>query len=349
MGYPKKLKICYIVPEVNLNTDTHFYEKYELLNAIRDRAVVMVLTTQGNVVVIFCKILAARLLGYRDFYVHYSFKGAILAWFIAKFSWGRVFYWNCGMPWLYKRSTREEQVFRFIMHNTQLVTGTKGMADAYIEQYALRKENVHVVPNWVNIARFQKLASQEDAKVALNIDPEKKVVLFLHHLSRRKGAHMLLPIIRQFKDAPYVLFLIVGSGPYQEKLQKEVVNHGLEQIVRIEGSVPNKKVPHYLAASDVYLMPSEEEGFPNALLEAMAAGVAFVASNVGGVKEVTPPETQHYILSHDDAYSFYLKLDELLANASLRHRLGRIEQEWVKRYDIEAVAPAFLHLFIHRK
>ena len=92
-------------------------------------------------------------------------------------------------------------------------------------------------------------------------------------------------------------------------------------------------------------MPSEEEGMPNALLEAMAAGVPFVASDVAAVREMTPPGAEEFVLPSGDTHAFADKIKKLLQDEELRKRISLEEQQWVKQYDVSVIAPRYLELF----
>lgn len=345
MTNQEKIKICYILPEKAANTATHFAHKWELQKALEDQ---IKFFTYESVGMDFIKIVFARFRGCRIYYVHYSFKGALLAIVITKLFGGQVYYWNCGMPWLYKRSWLQENLFSFIMRHSIFVTGTKKLAAEYTSRYKLHATHVRVVPNYISIARQQNI-NKEDAREKLNIPKEAKVILFLHRLSRRKGAHVLPEIVRQFSSKKNTLFLIVGDGPERIPVAQKIAEYGLQDIVHWEGFVPNHRVPQYITAADVFIMPSEEEGMPNALLEVMAAGIPFVATDVGGVKEMTPPLLHEFVVPHDNVYGFTETLVRLLDDASLRKKISAIEQVWVERYDIANIAPEFLNLFDDQK
>jgi len=112
------------------------------------------------------------------------------------------------------------------------------------------------------------------------------------------------------------------------------------------GEVPHRELPAYYRAADVFLMPSEEEGFPHVLLEAMASGLPHVASDVGGVREITPQELHEYLVPSGDTVEFARKLLDLLTMPShQRERLAQREQEWAKRYDLGAILLQFTGLF----
>ena len=189
---------------------------------------------------------------------------------------------------------------------------------------------------------------KEEARRQLGIPLDKKVVLFLHRLSRRKGVHLLPEIIKEFGDMHDVLFVIVGEGPERQDMELRIKNYELWKNTKMVGNVSNRDIPFYFAASDIYLMPSEEEGMPNALLEAMAVGVPFVASDVAAVREMTPPGAREFILPYGKTHECANAIKKLLADEELRKALSREEQEWVKRFDVKVVAPKFLEIIQER-
>jgi len=341
-----KLKVIYILPEIAEHTATHFAHKRDLMQEFQNDIEFFV---YAPTLIGIAKIKIAYFFrSARIFYVHYSFKGALLALLLTKLFGGRVFYWNCGMPWVYRRGWLEERIFRFILKRTVFVTGTNGLAELYAEQYSLDRAHIRVVSNYIRVSRMREIRRDEGRK-KLGITPEKKVVLFLHRLSRRKGAHLLPGIIKEFTDQDDVLFLVVGDGPEREKIESRIMNYELWGNVRMEGSVSNSKTPVYFAVADVFLMPSEEEGMPNVLLEAMAVGIPFAVSDVGGVKEMTPPDLHEYVLPYGDVAMFVEKIKKLLESKELRERISKEEQEWVTQYDVATVAPKFLELLEKEK
>ena len=347
MQQEKRIKVCFIIPEKAEDTATHFAHKWEMIQELENKVKFFVYqpTLMGIAKIKFAYFVR----GCRIFYVHYSFKGALVAIVLTKLFGGKVFYWNCGMPWLYGRGQFEERLFRFILRNTILVTGTDGLAEEYAVHYGLDKKNIRVAPNYIRVSRMQNM-SKEEARKKLGLPQDKKIVLFLHRLSRRKGAHLLPKIIKEFSGQSDVLFVIVGDGPEKKNLESEIFwNPECKEIMRLEGSIPQFRVPEYIAASDVYLMPSEEEGMPNALLEAMAAGVPFVASDVAAVREMTSSATHEFVLPYGDTKAFAEKIKKLLADKEFRKKISLEEQEWVKRFDVSVIAPQYLALFQETK
>ncbi len=343
MKHDRQVKICYIIPEWREDTATHFYHKYAFTEYLRSRAAIKMLPMNRSFAGALFAVLYFRLRGYRIFYVHYSLRGAVLALAVTRLAGGYVFYWNCGMPWLFTHSWLHERIFRWVLRQSIFVTGTRGLLGTYSKRYGFSKESGRVLPNAISLARFHAF-SREDARRRLGIAPDAAVVLFLHRLSPRKGTEALPEIMQRMRAHERILFLVVGSGPEESSLKDHIVGRGLTGVVRFEGAVPHERVPEYFAAADIYLMPAEEEGFPNALWEAMAAGVPYVASDVGGVREMTPPELHSYLLPSLDYAGFVRLLGALLEDKELRARLSHVEQDWVRQYDIPTVAEQFMRM-----
>ena len=364
----KNIKICYIVPLYDPGTGSHFFYLYKLLERASSALDIFVIAEKGVALAqkppfgfylqrftrqplrgleLFFVLCRRRFAGYNFFYTHYSFGGAVFSWAVTCIFGGLNFYWNCGMPWLYKRGWLEEALFRFALKRSIFVTGTAGVRDVYRARYGLKERNTRIMPNWIDVRRFADKTGREELRKRFGIAGGAKVILFAHRLSRRKGSHKILPIAeRVTKNVRDVIFLIVGSGPEYNNLKLKIRNLKLEKNTRLVGEVANRDIPAYFAVADVFFMPSEEEGFPHVLLEAMAAGVPYVASDVGGVREITPPEFQEYIVPSGDVEAYIKNIINLLTMSDdVRRKLFEAEQEWVKQYDVSVAEPKFIALF----
>jgi glycosyltransferase involved in cell wall biosynthesis len=165
-------------------------------------------------------------------------------------------------------------------------------------------------------------------------------VLFVGRLSEHKGARLLPDIARRVLDQePEARVIIAGGGPEEEAVAAAL---GSDARVALLGYVPNPEVPALMHAADVLVMPSLEEGFPRRLLEAMAAGLPFVAADVGGVREVIPDAAQPHVVPAGDPARFAEAVVALLRDPDQRAELSRAGRAHVERYAVTRVAPLFL-------
>jgi glycosyltransferase involved in cell wall biosynthesis len=361
-----KPKLCYVIPEYNSEAHTHFAYLTPFIRALSETFDIWLVVERGTappdmgtvrvsvarmripllrLINIKFLLFWARVSGYKDFYVHYSFFSAYVASVIARVTGGRVFYWNCGEPWKYKRNFFREAFERTVYSLvTYLVTGTEGMKQAYAKHYGLSLEKIKVMPNWVDISNIKSQIanlSTKDIKKELNISKDTKIILFAHRLSKRKGAHYLPEIIKALQNENVVL-LIAGDGPEKENIQLQITNYPaspaggqLQNRVQFLGWVPQKDTAQYFAIADVFILPSEEEGFPHVILESMAYGVPSVAFNVGGVKEIILPELLTYVVAPGDTAEFIRKVNTLLdISLEKRNSLQARMNAWIRKYDL---------------
>lgn len=229
-----------------------------------------------------------------------------------------------------------------------LVTGADALHAGYAQYYRISRERIVTLPNWIDVESEQlKFASVDKAAVRnrLNIPEGSQVLLFVHRLAMRKGAHLLPEIFAGLQDRMmHRVFVIVGDGPERESIEQILRERGLWYNVRMLGSIPQESVHELYAIADLLLLPSEEEGFPHVLTEAQSIGLPYVASDVGGVREMTPPECSQSIVSYGDIASFNKAARVLLENAEYHCRFNKSVQVWVTRYDKTLILQRFIKL-----
>lgn len=155
---------------------------------------------------------------------------------------------------------------------------------AALELRACGLSNVKVIPNAVDVERVESCGDRQSARALLEIGDEP-VVGTVSRLSPEKGIEYVIdaaPIIVERGRA--TRFVLIGDGPLGPRLRRRVNSLGLTDSVTFAGHRPD--AGHLVKAMDVYVLPSVRENMPVSLLEAMAAGVSVVATDVGGVREV---------------------------------------------------------------
>jgi glycosyltransferase involved in cell wall biosynthesis len=171
------------------------------------------------------------------------------------------------------------------------------------------------IPNGVDTGLYRPADSLVTARAKLGL-AGGPVAIFAGRLDREKRLDLLVaawPAIRS--HYPAATLVLVGDGTEAENLRRNAPE-GVHFIGRVDNTAP------YLQAADVFVLPSETEGLSNALLEAMAAGLAVIATDVGGVRDVVTDRSSGRIIPPMDAAALELALLELFADAETCQRYG---------------------------
>jgi glycosyltransferase involved in cell wall biosynthesis len=138
--------------------------------------------------------------------------------------------------------------------------------------------------------------------------------------------------------------VLVGYGPLEAEVRAAVARSPASSSLMVLGA--SNDVPRLLSAFDVWLMTSDHEGLPLALLEAMAASLPVVATSVGGIPEVITDGETGVLVDKDDAVGIVDAVAELAGDASVRSRLGSSAQELVRRrFGIEGMLEALVDVY----
>jgi len=151
---------------------------------------------------------------------------------------------------------------------------------AEAEALGVPAEKIRVVPNGVDGERFQP-RDREAARAALGLAAERRLVLYVGHLKENKGVLDLASAMAAVSDADLV---VLGAGEADSRLAAALAPLG--DRARMLGERPHEEVPTWMAAADLVVLPSWNEGMPNVVIEALACGRRVVATDVGGTPEL---------------------------------------------------------------
>jgi glycosyltransferase involved in cell wall biosynthesis len=167
--------------------------------------------------------------------------------------------------------------------------------------------------------------SVEDARelrARLGINEGERLLLAIGRLSREKAHVDLIHAFAELRRAAPEInarLLIVGDGPERRAIEDAARGAGLSERVRMAGQISD--VNPYYRAADVFVLPSHSEGSPYVLLEAMSAGVAVVATAVGGVPEMVTHDETALLVAPRDPKAMAASLARVLTEAGLARRL----------------------------
>jgi glycosyltransferase involved in cell wall biosynthesis len=170
-------------------------------------------------------------------------------------------------------------------------------------------------------------------RAELGLRPQDVLVAAIGTLIERKGHAVLIrslaELSRRSPELPWHL-AIAGRGPEHDHLQALASEAGVAARVHLLGF--RRDGANLLAATDVFAMPSQWEGLPLALLEAMFAGNAIVASGISGIPEAIPTEEYGLLVPPGDVPALTAALHRLVGDPALRARLGRAAQARAREF-----------------
>jgi glycosyltransferase involved in cell wall biosynthesis/GT2 family glycosyltransferase len=169
-------------------------------------------------------------------------------------------------------------------------------------------------------------ARADPLRRALLGDSGAALVLCVARLDGHKGLHTL---VRAATHVPNAVVAIAGEGPERPRLEGEIHQHGVVGRVRLLGH--RTDVPDLLTACDVFVLPSQVEGLPLALLEAMSAGKPVIATDIGGNREVVQHEHTGLLVPSDDVDALAAAMTRVLREPETASRMAREGQGLVRR------------------
>lgn len=163
---------------------------------------------------------------------------------------------------------------------------------------------------------------QFDGVVRKRVDDNVQL-LFLSRFVKEKGIYELFTAFnRMRKSFPALRLIMAGDGPEMKAMHEWVNNAGLENYVSFTGYVRDKKKAQVLVDADIFVLPSYSEGCPVSLLEAMAAGLPVVSSDVGGVSNVIVPDKNGFLLDEATPEKIEAAIRNLLEDSDKRVRMS---------------------------
>jgi glycosyltransferase involved in cell wall biosynthesis len=219
-------------------------------------------------------------------------------------------------------SARQRTMDRFLARwRSAHVAVSESVRRDAIQTLKVRPDTVRTIYNGVDIAHFGDRSLREPMRRALNLGPEDIAIIYHGRLVPQKNPMALLAIAREVAiRRSGVVVLVAGDGSMREELERHAADSIRKGKIRFLGV--RDDIPALLQASDIAVLPSLKEGFSNAVVEAMAAGLPMVASDVGGNAEAVVHGESGWIVPSRDEGALLNAITSLVDNADERRRMS---------------------------
>lgn len=219
---------------------------------------------------------------------------------------------------------------------TRVLANSTAVAKVLMEEDHVPRRKIFELPNFIDDVAFQRVESEVRAaqRKQWGIPDGAFLVGTVARLASVKNHRLLLQAARRLDEKVHVLF--IGDGPERESLQALAKELGLGSRAHFAGQVI---APHNLHQFlDVSVLCSRSEGFPNSLIEALAAERPVIATPVGGVTDIISDGTTGFLVPVNNVDSLAERLKHLQSLPGVGQRVARSGRDQVRaRYHISVV------------
>tara|TARA_B100000963_G_scaffold359212_1_gene385857 strand:- start:1570 stop:2322 length:753 start_codon:yes stop_codon:yes gene_type:complete len=230
----------------------------------------------------------------------------------------------------------------------------KIIASSYIMKNSFLNHinKIDVIPNGVNVNRFRPFTSYDEktrTKLSMGFNKNDILIVFVGFFSERKGVDLLIDSWIQVKENhPNSKLLIVGphrpsklsskydnswfNPKFYDKVKRVIKHNNLETDIVFCGEVEN--VEKYLKISDIFILPSRQEGMGNVVFEAMATGLACILTPFIGLPEEFGSKNKEYILTEHDKNKIAASINMLISDEECREKIRKRGKDNIKRFEL---------------
>lgn len=215
-------------------------------------------------------------------------------------------------PWMRKLYARADAV----------VCNSSELREAFADSYPEAAQRAFFLPNATDFDRIDRLAAEPvDGE-----DGDVPTLVAVGRLHAQKRVDRMIDLVARLRRRLEVRLVVCGDGPLRAELEARAAERGVAQWVRFLGFVENPY--RWMAHADLYLLTSDYEGLPNALIEAQGLGIPAVATDCDyGPREVVEPGETGLLVPPDDADALATAVESLLADPERRARMGRAARQ----------------------
>lgn len=229
-------------------------------------------------------------------------------------------------------------IYRSIMtkwiakYATHILSPSNNSLESFQNICDCSNKHTHILYNGVELERFKKSVDKIAIRQKYGLPTDKPIVIYIARLVPHKNHEQMLRIAQQINQNEILVhFLMVGShGELLERLKNQVSKR--KDVSLITGI---EDISALLNAADLFFFPSLEEGFGVVAIEAAAAGLPVVATNLSTISEACSPSHQAFMFPPNEDKIARTNILTILNNPELKNKLSKDAQQWADNFAIE--------------
>ncbi|MBF0103261.1 MAG: glycosyltransferase family 4 protein [Desulfobacterales bacterium] len=239
---------------------------------------------------------------------------------------------------------------RMVPYLDGIIVNSTYLKQDYAKWLAIDPDRIHVCPNGISSKTWSEIEIQNhrvSIRSKCNIPLDALVIINVGRFSAEKGQMVMVQAYHRVLDkrnTKDIYCLLCGDGPTQENIHNYVTQYNLKKLI-MPGRID--AVHEFLCASDIFVMPSDFEGMPNAMMEAMAHGLPCISTNNTGALDIARDRIEALYVDVRSIDQMADKMLYLIEHPEERIRLGKNCQERLKEFSVEKMITRFDHYLNH--
>ncbi len=266
--------------------------------------------------------------------------------------WGRLAAWLAGVPAIFSTSHSENN-WKSALHrlldrwmaavSTRVIACTDRVETVLIERDRIPAKRISVIANGIDLERFAP-ANRCNLEAEFGISPASCTLAIIGRFHPVKGHLYFLGVFAELLKQVDAHLLLVGDGELRPAIEQKITELRLDDAVTLAGF--RRDVPAILNSLDIVALPSELEGLPMVVLEAMARGKSVVAHDVGGIADVISDQTLGRVVEPNNAAQMLATLIELCSSSETRRSIGANAERLIRgKFNAASTSAAYEALY----
>lgn len=232
-----------------------------------------------------------------------------------------------------ERLNPKRNMFRRLMLPTAkaVVVPSQRLKTIARDVWGVAKAKLNHIPNGIDVGAY----AVTPAPGAIPGFEKREGDVVIGTLAGLRSVKNLPRLVRAFAQMPeHCRLVIVGEGPEREAIMAEAQRLGVSTRLHMPGFIANPQ--NYVGLFDIFALSSDSEQFPISLVEAMAAGLPALSTDVGDVRSIVTVDNARFVIPLNDEQFYASALSELVADADLRYTIGQANREFAQQHYTEA-------------